>query len=75
MTITTRALSSLQYFFEIKAGQIKDNEHYQKLMALPPLKRWGTIAVLFVLFQLIVFSVLYLVFGKIVVDEEYSTWQ
>ena len=67
MTITTRALSKLQYYFEIKVGQIKDNESYLKLLAMPPLKRWGTLASLFVFSQLIVFTVLYLIFGKTVV--------
>ena len=67
MTITTRALSKLQYYFEIKVGQIKDNESYLKLLAMPPLKRWGTVASLFVFSQLIVFTVLYLIFGKTVV--------
>ncbi len=67
MTITTRTLSKLQYFFEIKVGQLKDNDNYQKLLAMPPLKRWATLAGLFVFSQIIVFAFLYLIFGKTVV--------
>ena len=67
MTITTRTLSTLQHYVETKVEQIKDSENYQKLMALPPLKRWATVAGLFLLSQLIVFGGLYLIFGKTVV--------
>jgi ZIP family zinc transporter len=67
MTITTRTLSKLQHYFEIKVDQIKDSENYQKLMVMPPLKRWATIVGLFLLSQLVVFGSLYLIFGKIVV--------
>lgn len=67
MTITTRTLSKLQHYYEIKIDQIRDGENYQKLLALPPLKRWATLAGVFLLSQLIVFGGLYLIFGKIVV--------
>jgi len=67
MTITTRTLSKLQHTFETKVGQIKDIENYQKLRAMPRLKRWATLAGLFLLSQLVVFGGLYLIFGKIVV--------
>jgi len=67
MTITTRTLSKLQYYVETIVGQIKDSEKYQQLMALPPIKRWATVAGLFLLSQLVVFGSLYLIFGKIVV--------
>jgi len=67
MTITTRTISKLQYYFEIKTSQIKDSEYYQKLLAMPPLKRWATLAGLFLLSQLVFFGFLYLVFGKVVV--------
>ena len=67
MTITTRTLSKLQHYFEIKVDQIKDSENYQKLQAMPPLKRWAIVAGLFLLSQLVVFGGLYLIFGKIVV--------
>ena len=67
MTITTRTISKLQYYFEVKTSQIKDSEYYQKLLAMPPLKRWATLAGLFLLSQLVFFGFLYLAFGKIVV--------
>lgn len=67
MTITTRTLSKLQSYFEIKVEQIKDSENYQKLQALPPLKRWATLAGLFLASQLVFFGLLYLFFGKVVV--------
>ena len=67
MTITTRTLSKLQYYFETKIDQIKAGDSYQKLMGLPPLKRWGTLAGYFLLSQLVVFGALYLIFGKTVV--------
>jgi zinc transporter, ZIP family len=67
MTITTRTLSKLQHYFETTVDRIKDSENYQKLQALPPLKRWAAITSLFLLSQLVVFGGLYLIFGKIVV--------
>ena len=67
MTVTTRTLSKIQYFFETKVDQIKDNENYLKLLAMPPLNRWVTIAGMFLVSQLFVFGVLYLIFGKTVV--------
>ncbi len=67
MTITTRTISKLQYYFEIKTSQIKDSDYYQKLLAMPPLKRWATLAGLFLLSQLVFFGFLYAAFGKIVV--------
>ena len=67
MTITTRTLSNLQHYFEIKLDQAKDSEYYQKLMAMGLIKRWATLIGLFLLSQLVVFSLLYIIFGKIVV--------
>ena len=67
MTITTRTLSKLQHTLETLVGRVKDTENYQKLMALPPLKRWAVLAGLFLLSQVAVFGGLYLVFGQIVV--------
>jgi ZIP family zinc transporter len=67
MTITTRTLSTLQYYFETQVARIKSGDNYQKLQAMPKLKRWGTLAGLFLLSQLVVFGVLYLIFGKMVV--------
>ena len=67
MTITTRTLSKLQSYYEIKVEQIIDSDNYQKLQALPPFKRWATLAGLFLLSQLVLFGLLYLFFGKVVV--------
>ena len=67
MTVTTRTLSKIQYFFETKVDQIKDNENYLKLLAMPPVNRWATIAGMFLVSQLFIFGVLYLIFGKTVV--------
>jgi ZIP family zinc transporter len=67
MTITTETIAKLRSYFETKVNQIKASEHYQKLLAMPPLKRWATVAGLFLLSQLAVFGGLYLIFGKIVV--------
>jgi ZIP family zinc transporter len=67
MTITTRTISKLQYYFEVKTSQVKDSEYYQKLLAMPPLKRWATLVGLFLLSQLVFFGFLYVAFGKIVV--------
>ena len=57
----------MQHYFETRVDQIKANENYQKLQALPPIKRWAIVAGLFLLSQLVVFGGLYLIFGKIVV--------
>ncbi len=67
MTITTKTIANLRSYFETKVNQIKSSEHYQKLLAMPPLKRWATVVGLFLLSQLVVFGGLYLIFGKIVV--------
>ena len=67
MTITTRTLSKLQHYFETTVDRIKESEQYQKLLAMPPFKRWATVAGLFLLSQLVVFGGLYLIFGKMVV--------
>ena len=67
MTITTQTLSKLQYFIEVKTGQLKDSQYYQDLMLMPPLKRGLTLAGLLLASQVVVFLVLYLLFGKTVV--------
>jgi len=67
MTLTTKTVTKLQRYFEDQADAIKSSENYQKLLAMPPLKRWATVAGLFLLSQLVVFGALYLIFGRIVV--------
>lgn len=67
MTITTATITKSQRYLENRIKRIKDSENYQKLLAMPPLKRWATVAGLFLLSQVVVFGTLYLVFGRIVV--------
>ena len=67
MTFITKTVIKLQQSFENQVAAVKSNDQYQKLMALPPLKRWAVILGLFLLSQLLVFGGLYLIFGKLVV--------
>ncbi|MEQ1621209.1 MAG: ZIP family metal transporter [Methylococcales bacterium] len=67
MTTTLNLADKFQNTLESVIGQIKNSEQYAKLMALPPLKRWLTLAGWFLLSQVLVFGLLYLLFGKIVV--------
>jgi ZIP family zinc transporter len=67
MRPTNNTAEKLQHYFEHQVSRIKSGKNYQKLLALPPLKRWATVAGLFLLSQLVVFGSLYLIFGKIVV--------
>ena len=60
-------LENLQSYFSKQLENIKSSQHYHKLMEMPPLKRWATLTGLFLLSQVVVFGLLYLVFGKIVV--------
>jgi ZIP family zinc transporter len=54
-------------FFDSQLAKLQTYSHYQKLMALPPIQRWLALAGLFLASQVLVFGLLYLVFGKIVV--------
>jgi ZIP family zinc transporter len=56
-----------QDFINNNIAYLQAHPRYQQLMALPTLKRWLTIAGLFLLSQLLVFGSLYVLFGKIVV--------
>lgn len=67
MTITINTVNKMQRYFEHQITRIKSNENYQKLLAMPPLKRWSIVAGLFLLSQIILFGALYLIFGQIVV--------
>lgn len=67
MTITINTVTKLQRSLEHQIARIKSSENYQKLQAMPPLKRWAIIAGLFLLSQLVIFGALYLAFDKIVV--------
>ncbi|PPD31392.1 MAG: hypothetical protein CTY19_14525 [Methylomonas sp.] len=54
-------------FLENQYLRIQAQPLYLKLMTLPTLQRWGVIAGLFLLSQLLIFGSLYLIFDKIVV--------
>ncbi len=60
-------MSSVQSFFESQLTSLQSSEHYQKIKALPPIQRWMTIIGLFLISQILIFGLLYLLFGKIVV--------
>ena len=67
MTLTTKTISTLQRYFETQLTRIKSSENYQAIANMPPLKRWTTVAALFLLSQLVIFGGLYLIFGGLVV--------
>ncbi|WP_027157370.1 ZIP family metal transporter [Methylobacter luteus] len=67
MTITINTVNKMQRYFEHQITRIKSSEHYQKLLAMPPLKRWSIVAGLFLLSQIVLFGALYLIFDQIVV--------
>ena len=67
MTYITKNLSKLQDYLERQMAVISGSERYKTLMALPLLQRGMVILGLFLLSQLVVFGILYLLFGKQVV--------
>ena len=67
MTFIANVINKTPHYVESKIGRIKSSANYQKLMDMPPLKRWSIVAGLFLASQLVVFGSLYLLFGKIVV--------
>ncbi len=67
MTFTTKTISSLQRYVETQVTRIKSSENYRAIVNMSPLKRWTTVAALFLFSQLVVFGSLYLIFGEIVV--------
>lgn len=58
---------NMEAFFNTQLSRLQANPQYQNLMALPPLQRWSAITGLFVASQVVVFGLLYVIFGKIVV--------
>jgi ZIP family zinc transporter len=54
-------------FLENQYLRLQSHPQYLKIIMLPTLQRWGVIAGLFLLSQLLVFGSLYLIFGKLVV--------
>lgn len=67
MTLTTDTYNAARRYFEVQIAHMQSSENYQKLLAMSPVKRWATLAGLFLLSQVLVFGSLYLVFGRIVV--------
>ncbi|MDD5462951.1 MAG: ZIP family metal transporter [Methylococcales bacterium] len=67
MTITTNTIAKFQSYLETIFNRIKSSPYYQQWIGMPPLKRWATLAGLFLLSQAVVFGGLFLIFGKIVV--------
>ena len=60
-------MQNIQLFFFKQFQRLQEVPHYQEVMDLPPLKRWGVFAGLFLLTQFVVFGGLWLIFGEIVV--------
>jgi ZIP family zinc transporter len=58
---------NMESFANEQYAKLQVNQHYQKIMALPPLQRWSSITALFLASQVVVFGLLYVIFGKIVV--------
>lgn len=67
MTSTRNLADKFQHAINSRIAQVKASEYYLKLLAMPPLQRWLTVAGLFLLSQIVVFGLLYIIFGKIVV--------
>jgi ZIP family zinc transporter len=57
----------IQVYFENLYLRLQAHPHYLKLMSLPTMQRWGVIAGVFLLSQILVFGSLYVIFDKIVV--------
>lgn len=59
--------TSLQTTLAHQWDTITSSEYYQKIMSLPTLQRWLAWTGLFIASQIVIFGVLYLIFGQIVV--------
>ncbi|MGR8978550.1 MAG: ZIP family metal transporter [Gammaproteobacteria bacterium] len=67
MATATDNVTKFQLYLASQIDRITSTSHYKTLLAMPPIKRWSTVAGLFLASQIIVFGGLYLIFGKIVV--------
>jgi zinc transporter, ZIP family len=67
MSLPESCFEKMQSFSQAKINQIQNCSKFQQIQALPPLQRNLAWLGLFLISQLIVFSSLYLAFGKIVV--------
>jgi ZIP family zinc transporter len=57
----------IQVYFENLYLRLQAHPQYLKLMTLPTMQRWGVIAGVFLLSQILVFGSLYVIFDKVVV--------
>lgn len=57
----------IQAYLENQYLRLQAHPHYLRIVMLPTLQRWGVIAGLFALSQLLVFGSLYIIFDKVVV--------
>jgi len=57
----------VQAYLETQYLRLQAHPHYLRIISLPTLQRWGVIAGLFILSQVLVFGSLYLIFDEIVV--------
>ena len=64
---TTNPTEAFLSYCEKQLTLVKTSDSYKKIMALPPLRRWLTFTGLFLASQVLVFGLLYLLFGKIAV--------
>jgi ZIP family zinc transporter len=60
-------MANIQAFFNSQFSNIQSNPNYQKIKSMPTTQRWATIGGIFLISQVLVFGLLYLLFGKIVV--------
>ena len=60
-------MANIQAFFDNQFLALQANPNYQKIKAMPSAQRWATITGFFIISQVLVFGLLYLLFGKIVV--------
>jgi ZIP family zinc transporter len=60
-------MSNIQSTFETQLTTLKSTEYYLKLKAMPSVQCWLIVGGLFLISQILVFGLLYLIFGKIVV--------
>ncbi|MCK4842765.1 MAG: ZIP family metal transporter [Methylococcales bacterium] len=55
----------IQAFLYTQSSRIQSTANYQKIMSLPAIQRWVVLFGIFLISQLLIFAVFYLIFGKI----------
>jgi len=58
---------NIQNYLYSQLNRLQSNVYYQQVMALPQLQRWAAFCGIFLFSQVLIFSSLYIIFGKIVV--------